>query len=95
MKLLIKNLKIDNYLWGCIRIQVEVETYWTNLIEDPEEVIKLYHARGTSEQFHSELKNDMGIERLPSGKWVLKLWNHNSVKKRRLFSSEVPHSTFG
>ena len=51
--------------------KIEVETYWTNLIEDPEEVIELYHARGTSEQFHSELKSDMGIERLPSGKFAV------------------------
>lgn len=50
---------------------IEVETYWTNLIESPEDVIELYHARGTSEQFHSELKTDMGIERLPSGKFAV------------------------
>lgn len=50
---------------------IEIETYWTNLIESPEDVIELYHARGTSEQFHSELKSDMGIERLPSGKFAV------------------------
>ncbi|MDA3940555.1 MAG: transposase [Spirochaetia bacterium] len=49
--------------------EIEVETYWTNLYETPEEVIELYHSHGTSEQFHSELKSDMGIERLPSGKF--------------------------
>jgi hypothetical protein len=49
--------------------EIEVETFWTNLFETPEEVIELYHAHGTSEQFHSELKSDMGIERLPSGKF--------------------------
>ena len=49
--------------------EIEVETFWTNLFESPEEVIELYHAHGTSEQFHSELKSDMGIERLPSGKF--------------------------
>ena len=43
-----------------------VETYWTNLYENSEEVIELYHQHGTSEQFHSELKSDMGVERLPS-----------------------------
>lgn len=48
--------------------QIEVETYWTNLYEEPLDVIKLYHDHGTSEQFHSELKSDMGVERLPSGK---------------------------
>ena len=50
---------------------IEVETFWTNLYETPEDVIELYHAHGTSEQFHSELKSDMGIERLPSGKFAV------------------------
>lgn len=47
---------------------IEVETWWTNLYEEPETVIALYHDHGTSEQYHSELKSDMGVERLPSGK---------------------------
>jgi hypothetical protein len=47
---------------------IEVETWWTNMYETPETVIALYHDHGTSEQFHSELKSDMGVERLPSGK---------------------------
>ena len=42
--------------------------YWTNLYEDPETVIDLYHEHGTSEQFHSELETDMDVERFPSGK---------------------------
>ena len=29
-------------------------------------MINLYHDHGTSEQFHSELKTDMDVERLPS-----------------------------
>jgi len=47
---------------------VEVNTWWTNLPCQAETVIKLYHDHGTSEQFHSELKSDMDVERLPSGK---------------------------
>lgn len=49
--------------------ELEVDTYWTDLPEHPEAVIGLYHAHGTSEQFHSELKTDMDVERLPSGKF--------------------------
>jgi len=49
--------------------EIEADTYWTGLEEYPETVIALYHAHGTSEQFHSELKSDMGVERLPSGKF--------------------------
>jgi len=48
--------------------EIEVATYWTNLPCGAEEVIALYHAHGTSEQFHSEVKTDMDLERLPSGK---------------------------
>jgi len=49
--------------------QVEVETYWTSLSDDAATVVRLYRAHGTSEQFHSELKTDLGLERLPSGKF--------------------------
>lgn len=50
---------------------LEIETFWTNLYETPETVIDLYHDHGTSEQFHSELKTDMNVERLPSGKFAV------------------------
>lgn len=46
--------------------ELEVSTYWTNLSESADEIIRLYHDHGTSEQFHSELKSDMDVERLPS-----------------------------
>jgi hypothetical protein len=49
--------------------EIEVNSWWTNLTCGAEKVIELYHAHATSEQFHSELKNDMDIERLPSGKF--------------------------
>ena len=54
-----------NYL---LKPEIEVNTYWTNLPCQAGEVIELYHDHGTSEQFHSELKSDLDIERLPSGK---------------------------
>ena len=49
--------------------EIKVDTYWTNLEIDPAKVILLYNEHGTSEQFHSELKTDMNIEKLPSGKF--------------------------
>jgi hypothetical protein len=49
--------------------EIEVEGWWTNLGLPEEHVIKLYEGRGTSEQYHSELKTDLDIERLPSGKF--------------------------
>ncbi len=50
--------------------EIEVETWWTNLGETDQEIIQLYHAHGECEQFHSEIKTDMDLERLPSGKFA-------------------------
>lgn len=50
--------------------EVDVETYWTSLPCSPKDVIALYHDHGTSEQFHSEIKSDMDLERLPSGNFA-------------------------
>jgi hypothetical protein len=49
--------------------EVSVESYWTNLPCSEVQVEKLYHMHGTMEQYHAELKSDMGVERLPSGKF--------------------------
>lgn len=48
---------------------VDVENYWTSLDESVDTIIELYHKHATCEQFHSELKSDLDIERLPSGKF--------------------------
>ena len=48
---------------------IELDTYWTSLDLPDEEIIELYHAHGESEQYHSEIKTDMDLERLPSGKF--------------------------
>ncbi len=50
--------------------EIELEGWWTNLSQSEEEVIGLYADHGTSEQFHSEFKTDLDIERLPSGKFA-------------------------
>ena len=49
--------------------EYEVNMFWTNLGDSDDEIINLYHAHGECEQFHSEIKTDMGVERLPSGKF--------------------------
>lgn len=46
---------------------VELSSWWTNLPYSVRQCVALYRDHGTSEQFHSELKSDMGIELLPSG----------------------------
>jgi len=48
---------------------IELEGWWTSLNLSKEKVLALYRDHGTSEQFHSELKTDMDLERLPSGKF--------------------------
>ena len=61
---------IDKYGQFNLVPDVEVETWWTNLGDPDEEIIRLYHAHGECEQFHSEVKTDMDLERLPSGKFT-------------------------
>lgn len=58
----------DGQMRTDFEIEIEVETYATNLPESPLDIIELYHDHATSEQYHSEIKSDMGVERLPSGK---------------------------
>lgn len=49
--------------------EIELEGWWTTLDTPAKEVIRLYEDHGASEQFHSEIKSDMDLERLPSGKF--------------------------
>ena len=49
---------------------IELNMFWTNLGWTDDEVIAAYHAHGECEQYHSELKTDMDVERLPSGKFA-------------------------
>jgi hypothetical protein len=49
--------------------EIEVEGWWTTLKMTDHEVIDLYKQHATSEQFHSEFKTDLDVERLPSGKF--------------------------
>jgi hypothetical protein len=48
---------------------IELEGWWTTLTQAAEEVIALYKHHGAHEQFHSEFKTDLDLERLPSGKF--------------------------
>ena len=60
--------KTDAYGNRFLIPEIEVNSWWTNLDCTAEKVIELYHGHATSEQFHSELKHDMGVERFASGK---------------------------
>jgi hypothetical protein len=60
---------IDKHGQFLMPYDIEVNTWWTNIGLSDTELMNLYHAHGESEQFHSELKSDMDLERLPSGKF--------------------------
>ena len=49
---------------------ITLEGWWTDLDMEPEQVIALYRDHATSEQFYSEFKTDLDLERLPSGKFA-------------------------
>lgn len=49
--------------------QVELQGWWTSLTLPAAGVIEHYRYHGTHEQFHSEIKSDLDLERLPSGKF--------------------------
>lgn len=53
-----------------IEPEIDLEGWWTSLTLPGEKVIDLYKGQGLCEQFHSELKSDMDLERLPSGKFA-------------------------
>ena len=48
---------------------IEANTRWTNLWISDQKVIGLYHAHSECERFHSEIKTDMDLDRLPSGRF--------------------------
>ena len=61
---------IDKYGQILLVPDIEVNTWWTNLSWTDDQIIASYHAHGESEQYHSEIKTDMDVERLPSGKFA-------------------------
>ena len=61
---------IDKYGQHLVIPEVDVEGWWASLACTEQEVIDLYKDHGTSEQYHSEFKTDMDIERLPSGEFA-------------------------
>ena len=64
---------IDKHGQMLLMPEIDLEGWWTQLdgvkYED-EKIIGLYRDHATSEQFHSEFKTDMDLERLPSGKFA-------------------------
>ena len=61
---------IDKHGQTLLIPELTLEGWWTSLTLDEADIIQIYADHGTSEQFHSEFKTDMDIERLPSGKFA-------------------------
>lgn len=61
--------KTDKKGQHLIEPEVEIEGWWTSLDSAHEDIIRLYRRYGTHEQFHYEIKTDLDMERLPSGKF--------------------------
>ncbi|MCL5671131.1 MAG: IS1380 family transposase, partial [Acidobacteria bacterium] len=61
---------IDRFGQRLLVPEIEIEGWWTTLDLPMKQVIGLYEDHGTSEQFHSEIKSDLDMERLPSGKFA-------------------------
>lgn len=66
-QVIVRTSKADGQI--CLIPELEVATWWTSLSLPENEIIELYRDHGTCEQFHSEIKTDMDLERLPSGKF--------------------------
>jgi hypothetical protein len=49
---------------------IELEGWWTSLKLSEHEIIELYKGHALCEQYHAEIKTDMDLERLPSGKFA-------------------------
>ena len=69
----VRTIKADGQI--LLEPEIEVATFWVSLPEPWEsadgvtnaEVLQAYRDHATCEQFHSEIKTDMDLERLPSG----------------------------
>jgi hypothetical protein len=48
---------------------IDLEVWWTSLTDEATIVIELYKHHALHEQYHSEFKTDLDLERLPSGKF--------------------------
>ena len=64
---------LDKHGQALLIPDIEIEGWWTTLnsvAHNDEIIMALYRDHGTCEQFHSEFKTDLDIERLPSGKFA-------------------------
>ena len=64
---------IDKFGQGLLEPQIDIQTWWVSpglQTNFDDEIVKLYREHAICEQFHSEIKTDIGLERFPSGKFA-------------------------
>lgn len=61
---------IDRHGQSLLIPDIGIEGWLTSLDLPAADIVKLYQGHGTHEQFHSEFKTDLDLERLPSGKFA-------------------------
>ena len=61
---------IDRHGQALLMPDIGIEGWLTSLDLSAADIVKLYQGHGTHEQFHSEFKTDLDLERLPSGKFA-------------------------
>ena len=61
---------IDKHGQSLLIHELDIEGWWATLDYPDQEIQALYRDHATSEQFHSEFKTDLDLERLPSGKFA-------------------------
>jgi len=61
---------INKYGQVLLLPEITVDGWWTDLDLPEQKIISLYQNHALSEQFHSEFKTDLDLERLPSGKFA-------------------------
>lgn len=49
--------------------ELEVQAFWVSLPDSPQVLKQVYEEHGTMEQFHSEIKTYLDLERLLRGSW--------------------------
>ncbi|MDO4805008.1 MAG: IS1380 family transposase [Lachnospiraceae bacterium] len=62
---------IDKHGQHLLPPSLEADIYYCNIGLPDSRIIELYHEHGTMEQYHSEIKTNMGCELLPSGKFAV------------------------
>jgi len=66
----VRERTVNKHRQRLLEPDITIAGWWTNLVLPEEKIIALYQNHVLSEQFHSEFKTDLDLERLPSRKYA-------------------------